>query len=167
VTERLVIGLGGNLGGDAAILDRFAAARAAVSAWGAVRGSAVYRTAPVGGPGPDFLNAALAIAVDPPAPLPAELIATVLELERGLGRDRRSEARNGPRVIDLDVLVWGDRAARYDGLEVPHPRLHLRRFALAPLIDLAGDDLVVRGRTLRAWYDAITDQRVEPTAYRI
>ena len=63
--------------------------------------------------------------------------------------------------------MWGARAARYDELEVPHPRLHLRRFALAPLIDLAGDQLVVRGRSVRAWYDAITDQRVEPTAYRI
>ena len=92
MTERLIIGLGGNVGGDAAILDRFAAARAAFTAWGAVRGSPVYRTAPVDGAGGDFLNAALAVAVDPPALLPAALIATVLELESALGRDRRAEA---------------------------------------------------------------------------
>jgi 2-amino-4-hydroxy-6-hydroxymethyldihydropteridine diphosphokinase len=167
VTERLVIGLGGNLGGDAAVLERFARARAAFTAWGAVRGSTVYRTAAIGGPGPDFLNAALAIAVDPPAPLPADLVANVLAIEAGLGRDRRGEARNGPRAIDLDVLLWGERVARYDGLAVPHPRLHERRFALAPLRELVGDDVVVRGRTLRAWYDALPDQRVEPTAHRI
>jgi 2-amino-4-hydroxy-6-hydroxymethyldihydropteridine diphosphokinase len=167
----IVVGLGGNTGGDAAVVDRFLRARAAFTAWGAVRASAVYRTAPVGGPAgqPAFLNAALAIAVDPPEPLPAELIALVLELERSMGRDRTREVRDGPRAIDLDVLLWDDKRARWDGLEVPHPRLARRRFALAPVIDLLGEEHVIPGTnaTAGALYAALADQHVERTDLRI
>jgi 2-amino-4-hydroxy-6-hydroxymethyldihydropteridine diphosphokinase len=167
----VVIGLGGNLGGDAAILDRFIRARAALTAWGAVRGSPVYRSAPLGGPGgqPDYLNAALAVAIDPPDPRPAELIAIVLEIEALLGRDRSHEIANGPRAIDLDVLLWGTRRGRWDGLEVPHPRLAARRFALAPVIDLFGEGLVVpgTGAAVGALWRGLGDQRVDPTELRI
>jgi len=167
----VVIGLGGNLGGDDEIVARFGRAREALAAWGRVRGSAVVRTAPIGGPDqqPDFLNAAVAIDVAAPAPLPQELLAAIHEIEHALGRDRRREVRDGPRPIDLDVLLWGDLHARWDGLEVPHPRLALRRFALAPVIELFGDELIVpgTGRTARALYDALGDQRVEPTSLRI
>jgi 2-amino-4-hydroxy-6-hydroxymethyldihydropteridine diphosphokinase len=166
----VVVGLGGNVGDDAAIVDRFLRARAALAAWGPVRGSPVYRTAPIGGPPGqrDYLNAALSIAFDPPPPLPAELLAVILELERQLGRDRRTEVRNGPRTIDLDLLVWGDRVARWDDLEVPHPRLADRRFALAPLIDLHGEnlDLPGTGTTAGARYREL-DQRCELTDLRI
>jgi 2-amino-4-hydroxy-6-hydroxymethyldihydropteridine diphosphokinase len=163
----VVVGLGGNLGGDAAIVARFVRAREALAAWGSVRGSRVYRSAPIGGPPDqgDYLNAALAVALDPPLPLPAELIAGVLEIERLLGRDRLREVRDGPRPIDLDVLLWGERHARWEGLEVPHPRLAARRFALAPAIDLVGEDVMVPGssRTLGELWRALPDQRVEPT----
>jgi 2-amino-4-hydroxy-6-hydroxymethyldihydropteridine diphosphokinase len=165
----VVIGLGGNVGDDAAIVDRFLRARAALTAFGAVRGSPVYRTAPIGGPAQrDFLNAALRVAFDPPPPLPAELLATIVELERQLGRDRRAEVRNGPRAIDLDVLVWGDRVVHHEGLRVPHARLLERRFALAPLVDLCGEDLRIPGTdtTAGAAYRAL-DQRCELTASRI
>jgi 2-amino-4-hydroxy-6-hydroxymethyldihydropteridine diphosphokinase len=167
----IVIGLGGNVGGDAAVLDRFARVRAALAAWGSVRGSVVVRTAPVGGPPgqPDFLNAAVAVAVDPPAPLPRELLAIVDEIERLLGRDRAREVRNGPRPIDLDVLLWGTRIFDEDGLAIPHPRLTGRRFALGPILDLFGDELVIPGteRTAREMYASLVDQRIEPTRHRI
>jgi 2-amino-4-hydroxy-6-hydroxymethyldihydropteridine diphosphokinase len=167
----IVIGFGGNVGGDAAVLDRFARARAALAAWGSVRGSAVVRTAPVGGPAgqPDFLNAAVAVAADSPAPRPRELLAIVVEIERLLGRDRAREVRDGPRPIDLDVLLWGTRIFDADGLVVPHPRLAGRRFALAPILDLLGDELVIPGteRTARELYASLVDQRIEPTAHRI
>jgi 2-amino-4-hydroxy-6-hydroxymethyldihydropteridine diphosphokinase len=76
---------------------------------------------------------------------PAELLATVRELEYLLGRDRRGEARWGPRAIDLDVLVWGGRVLRSPELWVPHPRLAERRFALEPLAALLGDAFEIPG----------------------
>lgn len=160
----VVIGLGANVGDDAAIIARFAAVRAAFTAWGPTRASPVYRTAPIGGPAQrDYLNAAIAITVEPP-PLPDELIATVLELERGLGRDRMTEVRNGPRAIDLDVLLWGDRRLHRDHLEIPHPRLADRRFALAPVVDLLGDVTVPgTATTAAALLSRVAGQRCELT----
>ncbi len=168
--ETIVLGLGGNVGDDAAIVARFAAVAAAFAAWGPVRASRVYRTAPVGGVAQDaFLNAAIAVRVDVP-PTPGELLDTVLEAERLLGRDRRREQRWGPRTIDVDVLLWGARVVRWHGaegvrLDVPHPRLHERAFALRPVADLLGEAHVVPGRdvTLGALIDATAAQDVVAT----
>ena len=141
--EPVVIGLGGNVGGEPAIVERFAHARAALAELGAVRSARLYRSAPIGPDQPWFLNTAVRVAVADVQP--GELIATVLEIERLLGRRRATEARWGPRPIDLDVLVWGARIVQAPELEVPHPRLAERRFALLPLIDLVGEDFVVPG----------------------
>lgn len=144
--EPLVIGLGGNVGGEAAVVERFRRAREALGVIGDVRSAPLYRTAPVGPPQPAFLNSAVRLRIEAGAALqPAELIATVLELERLLGRDRRVEARWGPRTLDLDVLVWGARTLQTPDLEVPHPRLAERRFALAPLVALLGEEFEVPG----------------------
>jgi 2-amino-4-hydroxy-6-hydroxymethyldihydropteridine diphosphokinase len=143
----IAIGLGGNVGGEAAVLARFRDARAALANLGAVRSARLYRTAPIGPPQPAYLNTAVSLLA--PDMLPAELVETLLELERLLGRDRAAETRWGPRAIDLDVLLWGDRTIDHRGppaLEVPHPRLGDRRFALLPLIDLYGDARLVPGR---------------------
>src|SRR5258708_9982317 len=67
------------------------------------------------------------------------LLATLLELERSLGRDRAHELRFGPRPIDLDILVAAHRVIDSPELVVPHPRLAERRFALLPLVDLVGE----------------------------
>jgi 2-amino-4-hydroxy-6-hydroxymethyldihydropteridine diphosphokinase len=147
VSEPVVIGLGGNLGGEPAIAQRFDRARAAIAELavepGGVRSARLYRSAPIGPDQPWFLNTAVRIALADAQP--GELIATLLEIERLLGRRRETEARWGPRPIDLDVLVWGARILRAPELEVPHPRLAERRFALLPLIDLVGEDFVVPG----------------------
>jgi len=144
VIDPVVIGLGGNLGGEPAITQRFDRARAAIAELGAGRAARLYRSAPVGPDQPWFLNTAVSIALA--GAQHGELIATLLEIERLLGRRRETEARWGPRPIDLDVLVWGARRiARAPELEVPHPRLAERRFALLPLIDLVGEDFVVPG----------------------
>jgi len=141
--EPLVIGLGGNVGGEAAVLERFRRAREALGALGAVRAAPLYRARAIGPAQPAFLNTAVRLRI---ADLtPGELIATVLELERLLGRDRRGEARWGPRAIDLDVLVWGGRVLRAPELEVPHPRLAGRRFALEPLVALLGEAFEIPG----------------------
>jgi 2-amino-4-hydroxy-6-hydroxymethyldihydropteridine diphosphokinase len=148
--EPVVIGLGGNVGGEPAIAQRFDRARAAIAELGGdlggVRSARLYRSAPVGPDQPWFLNTAVRIALA--GAQPGELIATLLEIERLLGRRRETEARWGPRPIDLDVLVWGARIVRAPELEVPHPRLAERRFALLPLIDLVGEDFVVPGAGL-------------------
>jgi len=139
----VVIGLGGNVGTEAELRTRFGRAREALGLLGAVRSAPLYRTAPIGPAQPPYLNTAVSVRIVDLQP--DELIATLLELERLLGRDRAQEVRWGPRRIDLDVLVWGDRVVHTPALEVPHPRLGDRRFALAPLVALVGEDAVVPG----------------------
>ncbi len=88
----------------------------------------------VGGPPQDpFVNAV--VAVDTTLS-PHALLATLQQLERALGR-RPSPVRWGPRVIDLDVLLYGDAVIHDEHLTVPHPRLHERQFVLEPLAQLA------------------------------
>jgi 2-amino-4-hydroxy-6-hydroxymethyldihydropteridine diphosphokinase len=165
VADEVVIGLGGNLGGEPAILERFRRAREALVELGPVRSAPLYRTAALGPAQPDFLNTALAVRI--PDARPGELIATVLELEQLLGRDRLGEPRDGPRAIDLDVLLWGERVIAEPGLSVPHPRLAVRRFALEPVIALCGEDVAIpnagRAGSLHA---AVRDQVVELIAER-
>ena len=142
--DEVVIGLGGNQGGEPAIRARFERAREALAELGPVRAAPLYRTAPWGEQDQEaFLNSALAVRIADVQP--GELIATVLELERLLGRVRPA-ARWGPRAIDLDVLVWGARVIRTPELDVPHPRLGERRFALAPLVALLGEGFAIPGQ---------------------
>lgn len=145
--DRLIVGLGGNQGDDTAVLARFAGAARALAAWGPVYASRVYRTAAIGPAQPDYLNAALALTV--PEDLAASaLLREVQTVEYALGRRRvAGEERWGPRVIDLDVLLWGTRVLRRAGapLLVPHPRLAQRRFALEPVLDLLGADTALPG----------------------
>jgi 2-amino-4-hydroxy-6-hydroxymethyldihydropteridine diphosphokinase len=130
---RVFVGLGSNLG------DREANLRAALEALAAEPGIAVasvssFRdTAPVGLEAqPRFLNAAAALETELS---PRALLERLLAVERALGR-RREGPRFGPRTIDLDLLVYGETRIDEPGLEVPHPRLHERRFALEPLAEL-------------------------------
>ena len=157
--ETIVIGLGGNVGGEPAIRERFDQARAAIASFGSVRSAPLYRSAPIGPTQPAFLNTAITVSATDMQP--DELVATLLELERLLGRDRAREVRWGPRPIDLDVLLWDARELRTPTLEVPHPRFAERRFVLAPLIDLLGEAYVVRGESLGILAARVRDQDVE------
>ena len=129
----IVLGLGANLG------DRLANLRGAVVALAAVEvqiveKSHVFETPPAGGPPqPDYYNAAVKVA----APFALEeVLARCLAIERRFGRVRPDPVRNGPRPLDLDIL-WASTGRFVGGeLEVPHPRLHLRPFALAPLLEV-------------------------------
>ena len=158
----IVIGLGGNVGTEAEILERFHYAREALAALGTVRSAPLYRTAPIGPAQPAFYNTAVSLVA--PDVQPRELIEIVLEIERMLGRDRSSETRWGPRTIDLDVLVWDHRTFRTEALAVPHPRLTERRFALAPLADLLGEEAVVAGKPLTRWLADVRGQQIEHLA---
>jgi 2-amino-4-hydroxy-6-hydroxymethyldihydropteridine diphosphokinase len=131
---RAYVGLGANLG------DREATIRRAVALLGAEPGievvavSSLRETDPVGYVDqPRFLNGALALDTELGA---GELLELLLEIERALGRERRSGLRFGPRVIDLDLLLYGDEVLDQPGLTVPHPRLAERPFALEPLHEL-------------------------------
>jgi len=99
--------------------------------------SFTYETEAVGDVGGPFLNLVAKIETE----LPAErLLELLLETERGLGRTL--DKRQGPRTIDLDLLLYGDQVMKEpgpNGLILPHPRLHLRRFVLVPLAELAPD----------------------------
>jgi len=131
---RAFVGLGSNLG------DREATIRAALaeleSAWrvGTVAVSTLVETEPVGyREQPDFLNGVAEVET---ALGPRELLDALLAVERSLGRTRDGP-RYGPRTIDLDLLLYGDRRIDEPGLVVPHPRLHERLFVLEPLHELA------------------------------
>jgi 2-amino-4-hydroxy-6-hydroxymethyldihydropteridine diphosphokinase len=160
---RCLIALGSNLG------DRMENVRAGVTGIRDADGidiveiSPLYETAPVGGPddqGP-YLNAALAADTTLGA---AELLELLHRIEAG--RERQRIVHWGPRTLDLDLLVHGDSVCETDPdsdattLEVPHPRMHERRFVMVPVCDIA-PDLVhpVLGRTMR---DLLADLPVEP-----
>lgn len=102
-----------------------------------VRASLAYETDPVGPPGQGpYLNAAATIRTDLP---PERLLAAFLDLERSAGRDRAGEPRNGPRTLDLDLLLDGTTVLDRPGLTLPHPRLRERGFVLIPLAEIAPD----------------------------
>lgn len=107
--------------------------------------SPLYETEPVGlREQPRFLNAAAVIETTLTA---RELLGRLLEIEAAHGRVRRQ--KDGPRTLDLDLLFYGGEVIREPGLEVPHPRLHERRFVLAPLAAVApGWRHPVLGRTV-------------------
>ena len=92
---------------------------------------------------PRYLNGVLAVTTEL---TPRQLLDALLAVEQRLGRDRSAtEERYGPRVIDLDLLLYGDLVVIEPGLELPHPRMHERAFVLEPLVELA-PGLVVPGR---------------------
>jgi 2-amino-4-hydroxy-6-hydroxymethyldihydropteridine diphosphokinase len=108
-----------------------------------VRSTVPIETDPVGYTDqPRFFNAAACLAT---TRSPRELLDLLLEIERDLGRVRGEGPRYGPRTIDLDLLLYGDETIDEDAIEVPHPRLHERRFVLEPLAEL-DPGLVVPGR---------------------
>ena len=118
--------------------------------------SALYRTAPVGiTEQPEFINAAARVET---RLAPEALLDALLAIEQQFGRVR--ELRNGPRTLDLDVLLYDDLVLDTPRLTLPHPRLHLRAFVLYPLADVA-PELRIPGRgTLAAWLPAVANQGI-------
>lgn len=132
MSARAYIGLGSNLGDREAALDRALAALAR-RGFDVTARSSLYWTEPVGGPPQDwYLNAVVAGRT---RLAPEELLEACLAAERELGRVRG--VRNGPRTLDADLLLYGDEVRGGTALELPHPRLHERRFVLVPLCEIA------------------------------
>ena len=137
-------GLGSNLGDRAAHLDL---AVAGLRTLGPVRVSSYHETEPVGPPQPRYLNAAAVVETDLP---PESLLAFGDGLEARAGRVRTPGDRWGPRTLDVDLLLYGDRIVETPELAVPHPGLAERLFVLAPLAEIAPDWIVPGlGRTVQ------------------
>jgi 2-amino-4-hydroxy-6-hydroxymethyldihydropteridine diphosphokinase len=99
------------------------------------RRSSLYETEPVGMKSKDwFLNSVVEAETDL---APEELMRVLLELERALGRERR--LLHGPRIIDIDILLFGSSVVHAPDLEIPHPRMVERRFVLVPFAEIAPD----------------------------
>jgi len=148
---RAYVALGSNLG------DREAAIRGALAELGREPGievaavSTLIDTEPVGVVDqPRFLNGVAALETELSA---SDLLAVLLEVERRFGRQREGAVPQGPRTLDLDLLLYGDAEIDEPGLAVPHPRLHEREFVLGPLAEVApGLEVPGKGQveTLRA-----------------
>ena len=144
--SRCYIGLGSNVGDRAANL---AEARRRLDDAGRITAeSSIYETEPWGvDPGqPDYLNQVVSIATALHA---ATLLEALLRIEQDMGRVRA--APGNPRLIDLDLLLYGDQVIDEPGLTLPHPRMCERAFVLAPLAEIAPDTIhPVNGMTISA-----------------
>ena len=127
----MFLGLGSNLGDREAALAR--AVEGLIARGVRVDGrSGVFETEPVGGPPQGwYLNRVVRGTTELP---PEALLAVCHDVERELGRSRGEP--NAPRTLDIDLLLYGDRVLCSPTLVLPHPRLHQRRFVLAPLAEL-------------------------------
>ena len=135
------VGIGANLGPREETLRRAVEILGRADGIEVVVESEFRETDPVGVlDQPPFLNGAVSVET---TRSPRALLDLLLEIERSLGRVRGE--RWGPRVVDLDLLVYGNEVVDEPGLRVPHPRLHERRFALEPLADL-NPELEIPGR---------------------
>jgi 2-amino-4-hydroxy-6-hydroxymethyldihydropteridine diphosphokinase len=131
------IGMGGNLASRAGSPEStLAAAALRLESFGRVASrSSLYSTEPVGfADQPRFVNAVVALESELE---PRALLERLLALEQEFGRDRASGFTNGPRTLDLDILLFGDVSISEPGLEIPHPRLAERTFVLIPLCEIA------------------------------
>ncbi len=153
MTTRVAIGLGSNLGDRTRHLTE--AGRAITERIGTlVASSSLWETAPVGGPtqGP-YLNAVVVIETDLGA---REVLDALLEIERAHGRLRRE--RWGPRPLDLDLLLYGDEEIDFPGLQVPHPRMTVRRFVLEPLREVWPEARLPSGELIADFLPTVADQ---------
>ena len=150
------VGLGANLGAPVEALRHALVGMRALPETCIDAVSSLYRTAPLDASGPDFINAVVALRT---RLKPRVLLQHLLDIELVHGRER--PYRNAPRTLDLDLLLYGDRALHTEALTLPHPRLHQRQFVLVPLLEL-DPKLTVEGLgALREVSDALEGQTIE------
>ena len=154
---RAYVAFGANLGDPAAAFAGAVAALAQLPGSRVAARSALYRSAPVGvAEQPDYLNAVIALDT---TLAPHALLDALLAIEHAGGRVRTHAL--APRTLDLDLLLYGDAIIDTPALQVPHPRLHLRAFALLPLAELAPAlDIPGHGAIARL-LPGVADQSIE------
>lgn len=164
--ETVYIGFGSNVGDRLDYCDRAVTLLSLLPASQVTGVSSLYETEPVadpGDPGPEwFLNGVVRLQTDLS---PSRLLEVCLEIERNL--DRGGDRGHGPRTMDLDILFYGKRIIREPNLDLPHPRLHRRRFVLEPLVELDPEFRhPVLNRTVRELLASLEDpaavRRLEP-----
>ncbi|MBW8618226.1 MAG: 2-amino-4-hydroxy-6-hydroxymethyldihydropteridine diphosphokinase [Hyphomicrobiales bacterium] len=130
-----LISLGSNIGDPLAALQKAIDHLSEDPAISIKKRSSFYRTTPVGPVAQDdFINAAVLIST---SLQPDALMQILLDIETKMGRDRTHAVRFGPRVIDLDLILYDDVKQKSDLVELPHPRFRERAFVLVPLAELA------------------------------
>ena len=147
------LALGSNLGDRLSLLRQARGLLAAADGVRVLASSGLYQTVPVGGPEGQnpYLNAVLEVET---TLSPEALLQLTQRVEKDLGRERR--IRWGARTLDIDILFYGDKISKEPDLELPHPRLHLRRFVLLPLADLAPETLhPVENRSVRQMLESL------------
>jgi 2-amino-4-hydroxy-6-hydroxymethyldihydropteridine diphosphokinase len=151
------IGLGSNLGDGPAVLRSALKRLQGLPKTRLLRCSSMYRSEPWGDPHqPPFTNAVAELET---GLQPAELLTALLEIESQMGRVR-GDRRWGPRLIDLDLLMFDDRILDLPQLTLPHPLMHQRAFVLVPLAEL-DDELIVPGKArVRELVDALDGSTV-------
>lgn len=143
--ERVYIGLGSNLARPTAQLHSALAAMAQLPQTKLVAQSSLYASDPLGPPDqPRYVNAVAALDS---ALSPLELLDALQQIELEQGRVRKDE-RWGPRTLDLDILLFGQRQLDEPRLQVPHYHMHARAFVLYPLAEIAGELALPDGRLL-------------------
>lgn len=150
------VGLGANLGDREATLAAALEALARLPRTQLGERSSFYRSASMGAPGPDYLNAVAHLRT---ALSPRELLDHLLAIEHAHGRTR--SAPNAPRTLDLDLLVHGTRQVDEPGLVVPHPRLHERAFVVLPLAEVAPMLVIPVLGPIAGLKASVADQRVD------
>ena len=150
------VALGANLGDPAATIRAAFGALANLPESRVVHCSSLYRTTPVGNTEqPEFINAVAALET---TLAPESLLDALFDIEARFGRIRTE--KNGPRTLDLDLLLYNNQQLNLPRLTLPHPRLHLRAFVLYPLAELA-PDLQLPGRgSIAAWLPAVANQGI-------
>jgi 2-amino-4-hydroxy-6-hydroxymethyldihydropteridine diphosphokinase len=139
-----------------------AAARRLESLGRVARRSSLYSTAPVGfAAQPRFVNAVVELETKLE---PRELLDGLLAIEQKFGRDRMAGVVNGPRTLDLDILLLGDLEISEQNLRIPHPRLTERAFVLVPLNEIAPHVVVPgSGRTVEELIDSLKKAKAGPS----
>lgn len=125
------LGLGGNLGHPLTLFNEVGEYFKQHALVVGLKESPRYESTPVDASGPNFINSVLEVQWLGNA---QELLQACFKIENKLGRVRTT--RNAPRPIDVDVLLVGQQSIHTENLTVPHPRMHLRRFVLEPLLNL-------------------------------
>ncbi|MXS79490.1 2-amino-4-hydroxy-6-hydroxymethyldihydropteridinediphosphokinase [Nitrosomonas eutropha] len=155
--SRIFIALGSNLENPLSQVRRGILLLAELEHSRLVKRSSFYRTAPIGNTDqPDFINAVVQMETNL---TPHHLLDILLEIERACGRVRTFP--NAPRILDLDILLFGNLQHSDTKLVLPHPRMHERAFVLQPLLEIAADCVIPGRGSAAACLAACTKQPLE------
>ena len=141
---KCAIALGSNLGDSKQILNQALNLLSQTSGIELISHSSWYETVPVGPPQPNYVNGCAILETEL---LPENLLQILLKIEQQFGRIRQE--RWGPRILDLDILLYGDLMLEMPNLTIPHPRMNERAFVLVPLAEIAAH-----------WIDPISRQTI-------